>query len=134
MELILLRACKKLFVGYPNFEPRVLNSQFGSKMYAYKASLRLEEMKIVLEVEGCVCTNKDRAREDAAYNLLQQLLTMTGNSIMDFNYRGLCAAERNLEEMEQGTIAALRSRVAELEEKCASLKQEIENFHNFLAL
>ncbi|MED6110531.1 hypothetical protein PIB30_043866 [Stylosanthes scabra] len=121
-------------VGCPTFEPREFYSQFGSKMYACTAALRSEEMGINLEVEGRVCPDKNRAREDAAYNLLQQLLTVTGSSIMDFNYRRLVEAERNLEEKEHGTILQLRSRVAELEATCTSLRKEIENFHEFLAL
>ncbi|MED6121852.1 hypothetical protein PIB30_033967 [Stylosanthes scabra] len=100
MELYLLRACMTLHLGYPNFEPREFYSKFGSKMYGYKASLRLEEMRIDMEVDGCVSLDKNSAREDAAYNLLQQLLTVTGKAIMDFNYRRACVAECNLQEVE----------------------------------
>ncbi|MED6131447.1 hypothetical protein PIB30_009928 [Stylosanthes scabra] len=81
-----------------------------------EASLRLEEMGIDLEVDGCFSLDKNKVREDAAYNMLQQLLMVTGKAIMDFNYRRACAAEHNLEELEQGTVAELRSRVADLEE------------------
>ncbi|MED6169798.1 hypothetical protein PIB30_024611 [Stylosanthes scabra] len=93
MEVYLMRACVNLVMGCPVFEPRWFISPQGERMVGYDALLRCEEKGVYLQVESSYCGDDGRARQEAAYLLLDQLLRRTGYSICDFNYRRLCEAE-----------------------------------------
>ncbi|MED6195586.1 hypothetical protein PIB30_039281 [Stylosanthes scabra] len=99
MELYLVRACMKLSMGCPILDGRAFYDQYGAKMFCFTGAFRCEEKGVYFEVEGCVCADQIRAREDAAYKLLDRLLTHTGHTILDFNYRRLCASQQQVEEL-----------------------------------
>ncbi|MED6150632.1 hypothetical protein PIB30_074265, partial [Stylosanthes scabra] len=96
MEVYLMRACVKLGMGCPIFEPRWFISPQGERMVGYGASIRCEEKGVYLQVESSYCGSDGRARQDAAYLLLDQLLRRTGYTICDFNYRRLCEDEEQI--------------------------------------
>ncbi|MED6123213.1 hypothetical protein PIB30_047038 [Stylosanthes scabra] len=93
MELYLLRACRTLEAGFPCFERRVFYDSEGLRHYAFKAALQCELKRIDMQADNFFCPDEGRAREDAAYKLLDKLLIQTGYSICDFNYRRLCLAQ-----------------------------------------
>ncbi|MED6118445.1 hypothetical protein PIB30_002698 [Stylosanthes scabra] len=59
-------------------------------------------MKLHLGSPRFESSNEGRARNDTAYTLLEMLLSRTGHSICDYNYRRMCALQQQLEEI-QGT-------------------------------
>ncbi|MED6203935.1 hypothetical protein PIB30_004065 [Stylosanthes scabra] len=132
MELYMLCVCMKMGFGCPNFEPRLISSTYGGAMFSFKAAIRCDEKGINVEVEGGICGDQARAREDAAYNLLDNLLSQTGYSILDFNFRKVCALRQRIEELEQQQAENTDVRVVELESGCAALKTEIETYQKHL--
>ncbi|MED6111867.1 hypothetical protein PIB30_056306 [Stylosanthes scabra] len=116
----------------PSSDGRSFYSQFGGMMFSFRAELRCDEKGVMLQVDGCACSDEGRAREDAAYTLLEKLLIVTGHRIMDFNYRKMCAFQRRLQEEEQGEQGHLRERVAELERDCAALLEELDTYKKHL--
>ncbi|MED6180658.1 hypothetical protein PIB30_012256 [Stylosanthes scabra] len=132
MELYLLCVCMKLNFGWPTFEPLLFTSTSGGMLFSFKAALRCDEKGINVEVDGGICSDQSRAREDAAFNLLDNLLTMTGNSILDFNYRKVRALQQRVEELEQERAENPPARVVALERRCKALKDEIETYQKHL--
>ncbi|MED6136757.1 hypothetical protein PIB30_058823 [Stylosanthes scabra] len=113
-------------MGCPMFEPKVFYSQVGEKLFAFTAELRCQEKGLNLEVEGFACPDERRAREDVTYNLLDNLLRHTSNSILDFNYRRLCVAQQRGEKLEQSQVGVFMGRVHDLEGQCEALRKQIE--------
>ncbi|MED6116737.1 hypothetical protein PIB30_102968 [Stylosanthes scabra] len=134
MELYLVRACVKLHVGSPIFERREFYSEYGQRMYYFSAKLSCEEKGLMLEVQGCCCHDEGRAREDAAFNLLDKLLTQTGNSIMDFNYRRLCAVNQQIAEMQNLQEGRMGQRLREVERDCEALRKQLEIYQTSLGM
>ncbi|MED6207709.1 hypothetical protein PIB30_038175 [Stylosanthes scabra] len=128
MELYLLRACLMLKLGSPRFEGKEFYSEYGQRMYYFSAKLTCEGKGLFLEVHGCFCQDEERAREDAAYNLLDKLLTTTGHSIIDFNYRRLCTAKQQIEEMQNMQESVMWQRLREAERERDALKKQVEIF------
>ncbi|MED6115668.1 hypothetical protein PIB30_092897 [Stylosanthes scabra] len=102
--------------------------------YTWYERLRCEEKGLMLEVQGYCCHDEGRAREDAAFNLLDKLLTQTGNSIMDFNYRRLCAANQQIEEMQNLQEGRMGQRLREVERDCEALRKQLEIYQTSLGM
>ncbi|MED6205860.1 hypothetical protein PIB30_021652 [Stylosanthes scabra] len=134
MELYLLRACMKLQVGSPQLERREFYSEYGQRMFYFKGKLNCEGKGLVLEIDGCACHDEGRAREDAAYNLLDRLLIATGNSIMDFNYRRLCIAKQQIEAMQNLPESNVALRLYEAERERDAYKEQVKIFQKYLAM
>ncbi|MED6204235.1 hypothetical protein PIB30_007347 [Stylosanthes scabra] len=129
MVQYLVRACTKLNMPWPIVEGREFYSAYGVRMFCFTAALRCNERGLNLKVEGCISAEQSRARDNAAYKLLDVLLRHTGNSILDFNYRRLCAAQQQVQELQEAHDREVPERVRELEEKCEALTKEIEKYH-----
>ncbi|MED6203629.1 hypothetical protein PIB30_001327 [Stylosanthes scabra] len=99
-----------------------------------KLQLSCEEKGLVLEVYGSACDDEGSAREDAAYKLLDRLLLQTGNSIMDFNYRRLCAAKQQMEAMQNMQGSNIGQRLYEAERDRDAYKEQVEIFRKYLAM
>ncbi|MED6112804.1 hypothetical protein PIB30_064993 [Stylosanthes scabra] len=134
MEVYLMRACVKLVMGCPVFEPRWFISPQGERMVGYSASLRCEEKGVYLQVESSYCGDDGHARQEAAYLLLDQLLRRIGYTICDFNYRRLCEAEEQIRQSHGPEDVRVAQRLLELEAKCKKLSTEVENYHKHLGL
>ncbi|MED6195000.1 hypothetical protein PIB30_033920 [Stylosanthes scabra] len=120
--------CDEQVHGYP------YASFKGEQDYSFSVKLVCKEAGTNLEAHGCFSSDEGHARDDAAFTLLEMLLSRTGYSICDFNYRRMCALQQQLEDIQGTQGNQLAQRLSEKETECELLIKQIECFYKFLLL
>ncbi|MED6152440.1 hypothetical protein PIB30_092118 [Stylosanthes scabra] len=128
MEVCLMRACTKLQVGCPVFEIRERYSYGGHHTVAYKVDLRCSTKDVELEVHGSFFPEEKEARQDACFRILEKLLVCTGKKIVDYSYRAMMAARREINELRSQLATPLIQRLQEVERERDQLKEELDKF------
>ncbi|MED6170382.1 hypothetical protein PIB30_030355 [Stylosanthes scabra] len=71
----------KLRDGCPVIDGRGFYSPLGEKVFSFSVALQCDELGLNPKAVGCVCPDESRAREDAAYNLLDLVLKATSTQL-----------------------------------------------------
>ncbi|KAL4305615.1 hypothetical protein AHAS_Ahas16G0096000 [Arachis hypogaea] len=70
------------------------------EVYLIRVVLQSAEHGLNWVVDGCFSEDEAKARQDAAFQMLDKVLTMTGRKISDYNFRKVGALQRRVEELE----------------------------------
>ncbi|XP_057720164.1 uncharacterized protein LOC130934630 [Arachis stenosperma] len=89
MELMLMRVCSSLRIGFPMFVPQHLESKDGQPMFGFIVFLPHNPRGMELVAHGLASTKERIARQEVSFTMLEKLLANTGYEIYDYNYRKL---------------------------------------------
>ena len=124
MEKWLLRTCYHLQIPCPIYYCHEQYSNDAGPYYGFTIVMPTNHLGIDLKATGRYAMDQHHAREDAAYNMLSQLLEATGMKIFYYNHR-------HVNELQQ-RVVSLESKLAKVEEENGALKEEIGELSRML--
>ncbi|KAL4316148.1 hypothetical protein HN873_051948 [Arachis hypogaea] len=129
MEVYLIRICCHLRLDYSVFTRHESYSQNGEHLHGYWVVLQSVKHGLNWVVNGCFLEDEAEARQDAAFQMLDKVLTMTGKKISDYNFRKVGALQRRVEELEGQMSIPPYHRIRELQEENVKMRSELQKFH-----
>ncbi|MED6158918.1 hypothetical protein PIB30_037466 [Stylosanthes scabra] len=132
MELMLMRACAFFGVGPTMFVPQEITHGDSGIVFGFTVILPNNERRLELVAHGTRSTDETAARQDAAFVMLEKLLSTTGYTICDYTLRIVRRVQEPNRNRLVEQIAALENRLRQLELENTDLKEQISFFQEIL--
>ncbi|MED6216926.1 hypothetical protein PIB30_012655 [Stylosanthes scabra] len=132
MELMLMRACAFFGVDPAMFVLQEITHGESSIVFGFTVILPNNERRLELVAHGTRSTNETAARQDAAFVMLEKLLSTTGYTICDYTHRIVRRVQEPNRNRFVEQIAALENHLRQLELENMDLKEQISFFQEIL--
>ncbi|MED6144310.1 hypothetical protein PIB30_014658 [Stylosanthes scabra] len=132
MELMLMRACAFFGVGPAMFVPQEITHGENDIVFGFTVILPNNERRQELVAHGTRSTDETAARQDAAFVMLEKLLSATGYTICDYTHRIIRRVQEPNRNQLVEQIAALENRLRQLQLENTDLKEQISFFQEIL--
>ncbi|QHO20622.1 Ribonuclease HI [Arachis hypogaea] len=129
MEVYLIRVCSQLRLDYPVFTRRESYTQNGAQLHGFWVVLQSAQHGVNWVVDGLFSEDEAEARQDATFQMLEKVLTMTGREICDYNFRKVAALQRRVEDLERQVSTPPYHQIRELQNENQMMRNELEMFH-----
>ncbi|KAL1330614.1 hypothetical protein HN51_047850 [Arachis hypogaea] len=101
-------------------------------MFGFTVVLPHNFRGLELVAHGPIAHEERVARQEVAFNMLEKILSATGHTIRDYNYRILGRLEERLRQCREKEIQALEERLRCLEAENEELRKQVDMFMDML--
>ncbi|RYR31865.1 hypothetical protein Ahy_B01g056800 [Arachis hypogaea] len=124
IEVYLIRVCSQLRLDYSVFTQRESYTQNGVQLHGFWVVLQSAQHGVNWVVDGLFSEDEAKARQDAAFQMLEKVLTMTG--------RKVTALQRRVEDLERQVSTPPYHQIRELQNENQMMRNELEMFHKIV--